>query len=60
MLTHFATPSRSNSNVRARHSAQSAICLGTVSAAVTDRYLRRIGAGDAIDFARSRDWAAIQ
>jgi site-specific recombinase XerD len=31
--------------------------LGHSSAAVTDRYLRRIGAGDAINFARQRTWA---
>lgn len=31
--------------------------LGHSSAAVTDRYLRRIGAGEAIDFARSREWS---
>jgi len=30
--------------------------LGHSSAAVTDRYLRRIGASDAIDFARRRAW----
>ncbi len=31
--------------------------LGHSSAAVTDRYLRRVGAGEAIDFARKREWA---
>src|SRR5207244_9191057 len=31
--------------------------LGHASAATTDRYLRRVGAGEAVDFARRRDWA---
>jgi integrase len=31
--------------------------LGHSSAAVTDRYLRRLGAGEAVDFARNREWA---
>jgi integrase/recombinase XerD len=31
--------------------------LGHSSAAVTDRYLRRVGAGDAVEFARSRAWS---
>jgi site-specific recombinase XerD len=31
--------------------------LGHSSAATTDRYLRRLGAGDAVEFARNRDWA---
>lgn len=31
--------------------------LGHSSAAVTDRYLRRLGTGEAIDFARQREWA---
>jgi site-specific recombinase XerD len=30
--------------------------LGHSSASVTDRYLRRLGAGEAIDFARNRIW----
>jgi site-specific recombinase XerD len=30
--------------------------LGHSSAAVTDRYLRRLGASDAVDFARQRSW----
>jgi site-specific recombinase XerD len=30
--------------------------LGHSSAAVTDRYLRRLGTGEAIDFARQRTW----
>jgi site-specific recombinase XerD len=30
--------------------------LGHSSLAVTDRYLRRIGAGEAVDFARQREW----
>jgi site-specific recombinase XerD len=30
--------------------------LGHSSASVTDRYLRRLGAGEAVDFARSREW----
>jgi integrase/recombinase XerD len=30
--------------------------LGHSSAATTDRYLRRLGASDAVDFARGRDW----
>jgi site-specific recombinase XerD len=30
--------------------------LGHSSAAVTDRYLRRVGASHAIDFARRREW----
>jgi integrase/recombinase XerC len=32
--------------------------LGHSSASVTDRYLRRIGAGEAIEFARRRSWVA--
>jgi integrase/recombinase XerD len=31
--------------------------LGHSSAATTDRYLRRLGAGDAVEFARNREWA---
>jgi site-specific recombinase XerD len=31
--------------------------LGHSSAAVTDRYLRRLGAGEAVEFARQRTWA---
>jgi site-specific recombinase XerD len=31
--------------------------LGHSSAAVTDRYLRRLGAGEAVEFARNREWA---
>jgi integrase/recombinase XerD len=31
--------------------------LGHSSASVTDRYLRRLGAGEAVEFARNRDWA---
>jgi site-specific recombinase XerD len=30
--------------------------LGHSSVAVTDRYLRRLGAGEAVQFARNRDW----
>jgi integrase/recombinase XerC len=30
--------------------------LGHSSAAITDRYLRRLGAGEAVDFARQRKW----
>jgi site-specific recombinase XerD len=30
--------------------------LGHSSAGTTDRYLRRLGAGDAVEFARNRDW----
>jgi site-specific recombinase XerD len=30
--------------------------LGHASAATTDRYLRRLGAGDAVEFARNREW----
>lgn len=33
--------------------------LGHSSAAVTDRYLRRLGAGEAVDFSRKRDWRGI-
>lgn len=33
--------------------------LGHSSAAVTDRYLRRIGASDAVSFARERVWAGM-
>ncbi len=33
--------------------------LGHSSAAVTDRYLRRIGAGEAVEFSRRREWAAV-
>ena len=33
--------------------------LGHSSAAVTDRYLRRQGAGEAVDFARARTWAGV-
>jgi site-specific recombinase XerD len=32
--------------------------LGHSSAAVADQYLRRIGASDATDFVRNREWAA--
>jgi integrase/recombinase XerD len=31
--------------------------LGHSSASVTDRYLRRLGAGEAVEFARNRSWA---
>ena len=31
--------------------------LGHSSAAVTDRYLRRLGAGEAVEFARNREWS---
>jgi site-specific recombinase XerD len=31
--------------------------LGHSSAATTDRYLRRLGASDAVDFARRREWS---
>ena len=31
--------------------------LGHSSAAVTDRYLRRRGAGEAVEFARNREWS---
>src|SRR5207249_2858356 len=31
--------------------------LGHASAATTDRYLRRLGAGEAIEFARQRQWS---
>jgi site-specific recombinase XerD len=30
--------------------------LGHSSAATTDRYLRRLGAGDAVEFGRQREW----
>jgi integrase/recombinase XerD len=30
--------------------------LGHSSASVTDRYLRRLGAGEAVEFARGREW----
>ena len=33
--------------------------LGHSSAAVTDRYLRRLGAGEAVEFARRRSWDGI-
>ena len=33
--------------------------LGHSSAAVTDRYLRRLGASDAVEFARRREWRTI-
>jgi site-specific recombinase XerD len=33
--------------------------LGHSSAAVTDRYLRRLGAGEAVEFARQRAWRGI-
>jgi site-specific recombinase XerD len=33
--------------------------LGHSSLAVTDRYLRRIGAGEAVEFARRRRWATL-
>ena len=33
--------------------------LGHSSAAVTDRYLRRLGASEAVDFARARSWAGL-
>jgi integrase/recombinase XerD len=32
--------------------------LGHSSLATTDRYLRRLGAGEAIEFARQREWSA--
>jgi site-specific recombinase XerD len=32
--------------------------LGHSSLATTDRYLRRLGSGEAIEFARSRRWVA--
>lgn len=31
--------------------------LGHSSASTTDRYLRRLGAGRAVEFARNREWA---
>ena len=31
--------------------------LGHSSAAVTDRYLRRLGASDAVEFAKERSWS---
>lgn len=31
--------------------------LGHSSASVTDRYLRRLGAGEAVEFARNREWS---
>ncbi len=33
--------------------------LGRTSASVTDRYLRRLGAEEAVAFARQRDWGGI-
>jgi site-specific recombinase XerD len=33
--------------------------LGHSSLAVTDRYLRRIGASEAVEFARQREWRAL-
>ena len=33
--------------------------LGHSSASVTDRYLRRLGAGEAVDFARQRTWDGV-
>jgi site-specific recombinase XerD len=33
--------------------------LGHSSAAVTDRYLRRLGAGEAVDFTRRRTWDGV-
>ncbi len=33
--------------------------LGHSSASVTDRYLRRLGAGEAVDFARQRTWVGV-
>jgi site-specific recombinase XerD len=33
--------------------------LGHSSASVTDRYLRRLGAGDAVEFARAREWSGV-
>jgi len=33
--------------------------LGHSSAAVTDRYLRRLGAGEAVEFSRGRSWNGI-
>ena len=33
--------------------------LGHSSASVTDRYLRRLGAGQAVEFARSRTWQGV-
>lgn len=34
--------------------------LGHSSASVTDRYLRRLGAGEAVEFARARQWDPVQ
>jgi integrase/recombinase XerD len=33
--------------------------LGHSNASVTDRYLRRLGAGEAVNFARARSWAGV-
>lgn len=33
--------------------------LGHSSASVTDRYLRRLGAGEAVEFARARTWDGV-
>ena len=33
--------------------------LGHSSASITDRYLRRLGTGEAVDFARRRTWDGI-
>jgi len=33
--------------------------LGHSSAAVTDHYLRRLGAGQAVEFARTRHWRGV-
>jgi integrase/recombinase XerC len=33
--------------------------LGHSSASVTDRYLRRLGAGEVVEFARSREWNRV-
>jgi site-specific recombinase XerD len=33
--------------------------LGHSSASVTDRYLRRLGASEAVEFARTRSWAGL-
>jgi site-specific recombinase XerD len=33
--------------------------LGHSSASVTDKYLRRLGAGEALEFARSRTWSGL-
>jgi site-specific recombinase XerD len=33
--------------------------LGHSSASITDRYLRRLGTGEAVDFARARSWLGV-